>query len=191
MRLDHLLSKECYRLLSVVLIDRECADHYPVEHWLLGRSRITGRWLAAFDCLTSVRRPEPATHRSVPAKAFGLSLFRFEGVTHRVSPGVRPFGARLSPRRDIAGVSSRALRELLESPASVSPPRRSGLPRAGGDHSPRVCPGRADCSGCSLLLAYSTEGGDGVPALVCAVQPLENSKASTSIFVLQATKSQR
>ena len=26
---------------------------------------------------------------------------------------------------------------------------------------------------------------------VCAVQPLENSKASTSIFVLQATKSQR
>jgi hypothetical protein len=27
--------------------------------------------------------------------------------------------------------------------------------------------------------------------LVCAVQPLENSKASTSIFVLQATKSQR
>jgi hypothetical protein len=27
--------------------------------------------------------------------------------------------------------------------------------------------------------------------LACAVQPLENSKASTSIFVLQATKSQR
>jgi hypothetical protein len=30
-----------------------------------------------------------------------------------------------------------------------------------------------------------------VVTLVCAVQPLENSKASTSIFVLQATKSQR
>ena len=41
------------------------------------------------------------------------------------------------------------------------------------------------------VLAYSTESGDGVPTLACAVQPLENSKASTSIFVLQATKSQR
>ena len=30
-----------------------------------------------------------------------------------------------------------------------------------------------------------------VVTLACAVQPLENSKASTSIFVLQATKSQR
>ena len=41
------------------------------------------------------------------------------------------------------------------------------------------------------VLAYSTESGDGVPSPACAVQPLENSKASTSIFVLQATKSQR
>jgi hypothetical protein len=31
-RLDHLLSKECCRLFN--------ADHYPVEHWLFGSSRI-------------------------------------------------------------------------------------------------------------------------------------------------------
>ena len=30
----------------------------------------------------------------------------------------------------------------------VLPPLGSGLPRAGGDRSPRACPGRAVCSGC-------------------------------------------
>ncbi len=40
------------------------------------------------------------------------------------------------------------------------------------------------CRLCGICLR-----GDLTPA--CAVQPLENSKASTSIFVLQATKSQR
>ena len=58
---------------------------------------------------------------------------------------------------------------------------------AGVDRSPRACPGRAVCS----FLHFAGFGVEGVPAPACAAQPLENSKASTSIFVLQATKSQR
>ena len=86
--------------------------------------------------------------------------------------------------------SSRALRELLGG-------RRSFLVSCSGQCvcrrrplTPRV-PWSGGLFRLLSVLAYSTESGDGVPAPVCAVQPLENSKASTSIFVLQATKSQR
>jgi len=71
-------------------------DHYPVEHWLLGRSRITGRWMAAFDepcgsCLQRTRdsRSPSCTDQSL-RKRSELSLFRFEGVTLWVVPGDVP-----------------------------------------------------------------------------------------------------
>ncbi len=54
------------------------------------------------------------------------------------------------------------------------------------DRSPRASPGRG-----SALDGARCGARWRVPAQACAAQPLENSKASTSIFVLQATKSQR
>ena len=62
--------------------------------------------------------------------------------------------------------------------------------RRTGDRSPRSCPGRAAVLG-GFPLAYSGSLDRDVRPCVRADEPLENSKASTSIFVLQATKSQR
>jgi hypothetical protein len=65
-----------------------------------------------------------------------------------------------------------------------------------GDRSPRACPGRGGRFPCSRVRVLRVRGVVAVRQMffltrACAVQPLENSKASTSIFVLQATKSQR
>jgi hypothetical protein len=85
-RLDHLLSKECRRPFPI--ISERPADHYPVEHWLFGRSRTPADDRAASDRPTSVRRTEPAVHGPVPAGTPGPSLFRFEGATPLgVDPG--------------------------------------------------------------------------------------------------------
>jgi hypothetical protein len=56
------------------------------------------------------------------------------------------------------------------------------------DRSPRAHRGQAVVL---ALVSSAWRPGPGCRLRVCAVQPLENSKASTSIFVLQATKSQR
>ena len=79
---------------------------------------------------------------------------------------------------------SRALRELLE----AGPPSCS---RAQVFRVPAVTahPVRAPVGWLSRCTVRSRAARFSTPA--CAVQPLENSKASTSIFVLQATKSQR
>ena len=125
--------------------------------------------------LTSVRRPEPAFHGPVPARSAGLSLFRFEGAALRV----RSLVTSLSAFRCCLSGASRA--QLLV--------RRSAA-RPAGDRSPRACPGRAAVLG-GFPLAYSGSLDRDVRPCVRADEPLENSKASTSIFVLQATKSQR
>ena len=68
MRLDHLLSKECYRPSAIVSIMEERADHYPVEHWLFGCSRIPADdWppsMISLLCSGVGRRP-PFTDRSL------------------------------------------------------------------------------------------------------------------------------
>ena len=136
--------------------------------------------------LTSVRRSEPALHGPVPAGTAGLLLFRFEGAARFV--GSIPV---TSLRRDVracvvAQVGGPSRAQLLEAALFLLTAFRA-CGCAGVDRSPRACPGRAVCS----FLHFAGFGGEGVPAQACAVQPLENSKASTSIFVLQATKSQR
>ncbi len=131
-----------------------------------------------------MRRREPALHGSVPARTVGRSLFRFEGAALRVVfPGDVPSGVRVGP-------ACRARVEPLRAPCTRRAPRAMQLLPAGGDHSPRACPGRAAVLG-GFPLAYSGSLDRDVRPCVRAGQALENSKASTSIFVLQATKSQR
>jgi hypothetical protein len=73
----------------------EFANHYPVEHWLFGRSRIYRQMiLAAFDekwstqrcCRSASFESKPAFHGPVPAGTTGLLLFRFEGAALGVDP---------------------------------------------------------------------------------------------------------
>jgi hypothetical protein len=144
---------------------------------------------AASFCLASARRGEPAHHGPVPADADGLSLFRFEGAALLwVGPGDVPTGVGQST---MSG-PGRAPRELpgLRS-TSVQAARVSlDCVRAGGGPLTPCVP----WSGCSSRrVPFGLFGvlDRGVRPRVRAVQPLENSKASTSIFVLQATKSQR
>jgi hypothetical protein len=93
-RLDHLLSKECYwRLLGILLegispITTQLNTGYSVALALPADD------LAAFDEEWSTQRccrfvpfeSKPAFHGPVPACASGLLLFRFEGV----APTARP-----------------------------------------------------------------------------------------------------
>jgi hypothetical protein len=90
----------------------------------------------------------------------------------------RPFGGSVP-------VTSLVCRPACTFESSSRAPRVSSAPVAGGPLTPCV-PRSGVCSRCSPSRRWR---GDLTPA--CAVQPLENSKASTSIFVLQATKSQR
>ena len=74
----------------------------------------------------------------------------------------------------------------------LSDPRYSVLrERPFGSYPGDVLPAALDCAGEDRSPVRATVMACFVVTLVCAVQPLENSKASTSIFVLQATKSQR
>ena len=125
--------------------------------------------------LTSVRRPEPALHGPVTASSAGLSLFRFEGAALRVRSLV---------------TSLSAFRCCLSGASRANAPRATQLFGRLVDRSPRTCPGRAAVLG-GFPLAYSGNLDRDVRPCVRADVPLENSKASTSIFVLQATKSQR
>ena len=125
--------------------------------------------------LCAARRTEPADHGPVPAEAAGLSLFRFEGAAQRVDPGDVP------PACPRAGLVRQAFRvEPLGSSRPGSLPARC----AGGPLAPCVPRSGGVLAGRCLVQRWC-------PAQACAVLPLENSKASTSIFVLQATKSQR
>ena len=119
-------------------------DHYPVEHWLFGRSRIPADETAASDSLTSVRRSEPALHAPVPAGTAGLLLFRFEGAARlcRVGPGDVP-PARCC-RACVAAQAGRgpSRAQLLETVGFLLAACRA-CECAGVDRSPRACPGRA------------------------------------------------
>src|SRR6516165_10275279 len=78
----------------------------------------------------------------------------------------------------------------LSGASRANAPRATQLFGRLADRSPRACPGRAAVLG-GFPLAYSGSLDRDVRPGVRADEPLENSKASTSIFVLQATKSQR
>jgi hypothetical protein len=156
------------------------ADHYPVEHWLFGCSRIPADGCAASDCLTSVRRTEPAsTDRSLRGQS---------GSSYSVLREWPPLGG-LPPWRCPSGVMP-VCRVRVEPFSNELPGRRRSRCPDRGDRSPRACPGRAAVLTWFPLACSGSCGRDARPR-VRAVETLENSKASTSIFVLQATKSQR
>jgi hypothetical protein len=105
-------------------------------------------------------------------------LFRFEGVTLWVaSLAMSPSALCL-----LVGPESSRVRTSSSGEAVLTP--------AGIDRSPRACPGRAAVLALIPFGLFGGPGGDVRPR-VRAAETLENSKASTSIFVLQATKSQR
>jgi hypothetical protein len=161
------------------------ADHYPVEHWLFGRSRTPADdWppLIELHCVTFVAmcgdRSPPFTDRSLRGRSDSHC-----SVLRERPPG--PVPVTSLPACSSAGAA--AGRE--SSPGELLVPGtvvRARVVRRRLDHSSRVCPGRAVVPAAQRRVVRR-----GVPASACAVQPLENSKASTSIFVLQATKSQR
>ena len=117
-------------------------------------------------------------HGSVPASSAGLSLFRFEGATLRgCVPG------------DVPSCLEPACRVRVEPSSDALLGRRSVL-RA-GRRPLAPCVPWSGCSSRLVPFGLFGEPGRDVRPRARAGQPLENSKASTSIFVLQATKSQR
>jgi hypothetical protein len=129
------------------------ADHYPVEHWLLERSRIPADECPPLTlsvsrfCGEHGSRSPSFTDRSLRERP-ELSLFRFEGAALRVDPG------------DVPLVLVRA-RGRVSARVESSP---SGAPRAWasfllscrifvcrGDHAPRACHGRV-LSRCAAVL---------------------------------------
>ena len=146
------------------------ADHYPVEHWLLGRSRIPAdERPPSTSCLQGTRSPQ-----------FTDRFLRDRPDSHYFVLRERPFVGSV-PVTPTACHSACVFRVELSSSSGFQSP---GCRRTA--HPVRAPVGRLFplCRLCGI-----SQRGDLTPA--CAVQPLENSKASTSIFVLQATKSQR
>ena len=145
---------------------------------------------------------KPVFHGSVPAVAIGLLLFRFEGVALWPGLCVRVGGS--IPGDVLAGplISVAAQVPLCQTSPSRAHASSSVCPALGAVRAwlplVRFCgagvwtahPVQAP-AGVLLFISARCGARWRVPAQVCAVQPLENSKASTSIFVLQATKSQR
>jgi hypothetical protein len=150
-RLDHLLSKECYRpsrelFSGVMSITTQLntgysgalvspADGCPPLTNLVGAAcsehETVGARHARIGPCESVRNSHYSVLREWPFGSFPVMSLRRSsepgaGQCQRVESS--PSGA---PR--VAGVR-------CSTPCS-------GLPRAGGDHSPRACPGRAVCSG--------------------------------------------
>ena len=157
MRLDHLLSKECCRLFN--------ADHYPVEHWLFGSSRIPADDRPPLICCAlhgelsppiTVRslRKLPDSHYSVlrerPNGSIPVtSLLRVRGR----GSCARPFESSLwAPRGRV--------RFPLVAPA---------------DHSPRACPGWAVSS---LVVVSSGGGARPRRALCCPLRIPKRARAS-------------
>jgi hypothetical protein len=130
-----------------------------------------------------IEASKPALYGSVPAGTVGLSLFRFEGTASLAGPGDVPTGS--------FGAGSRSCLARVELFVSSPGSGRLSVPARGGKgtaHPVRALVG--------LLFSPVPSGLCGRPGRdagprVRAAPHLENSKASTSIFVLQATKSQR
>jgi hypothetical protein len=170
-RLDHLLSKECCQLYTLTTTQLNTGySGALVDRQMNGRLRLLA--IGARHSRIGPCGNDRNSHYSVlRERPFGsvpvTSLRRSSEPRGRSMPGV-----------------SRALRELLEI-------WRPSCSRAQVFRVSAVTahPVRAPVGWFSRCTVRSRAAW--FPAPACAVQPLENSKASTSIFVLQATKSQR
>jgi hypothetical protein len=194
-RLDHLLSKECYRpsrelFSGVMSITTQLNTGYsgalvsPADEWpplmnLVGAAcsehETVGARHSQIGPCESVRNSHYSVLREWPFGSFPVMSLRGSsepGAGQCLRMESSPFGSSSSRRRSLLNL----VVQVFRVPAVTTHPACALVGR--------FVPAAS-------VLAYSTESGDGVPTLACAVQPLENSKASTSIFVLQATKSQR
>lgn len=120
------------------------ADHYPVEHWLLGRSRIPADgWSPLIPSGVGARHPRIGPCGSVRNSHYS--------VLREWPFGSFPVMSLRCSSEPGAGQCLRIESSPSGAPRVVGvccPTSSSGHARAGEDRSPRACPGRAVCSGC-------------------------------------------